>query len=140
MRVVIFVKATSDSENARPPTTEMLEAMGRYNEELIKAGIMLGGDGLKPTSLAKRVRFSGSNRSVIDGPFAETKELVAGYWIWEVRDMDEAVEWVKRCPNPMFEDSDIDIRPVYELSDFADQMTPEVQAIHDRNVANSPKT
>ena len=139
MRVVIFVKATQDSENARQPTTEMLEAMGRYNEELIKAGIMLGGDGLKPTSLAKRVRFSGSSRSVIDGPFAETKELVAGYWIWEVRDMDEAVEWVKRCPNPMFEDSDIDIRPVYELADFAEHMTPEVQAIHDRNVANAAK-
>lgn len=137
MRVVIFVKATQDSENARQPTTEMLEAMGRYNEELIKAGIMLGGDGLKPTSLAKRVRFSGSSRSVIDGPFAETKELVAGYWIWEVRDMDEAVEWVKRCPNPMFEDSDIDIRPVYELADFAEHMTPEVQAIHDRNLANA---
>lgn len=139
MRVVIFVKATQDSEDARQPTTEMLEAMGRYNEELIKAGILLGGDGLKPTSLAKRVRFSGSSRSVIDGPFAETKELVAGYWIWEVRDMDEAVEWVKRCPNPMFEDSDIDIRPVYELADFAEHMTPEVQAIHDRNVANAAK-
>ncbi len=137
MRVVVFVKATSDSENGAPPTTEMLEAMGRYNEELIKAGIMKGGDGLKPTSQAKRVHFSGANRTVIDGPFAETKELVAGYWLWDVRDMDEAVEWVKRCPNPMFEDSDIDIRPVYELADFADQMTPEVQAIHDRNLANS---
>ncbi len=138
MRVVVFVKATQDSENARMPTTEMLEAMGRYNEELIKAGIMLGGDGLKPTSQAKRVRFSGASRSVMDGPFAETKELVAGYWIWEVRDMDEAVAWVKRCPNPMFEDSDIDIRPVYELSDFSEQMTGEVQAIHDRNAANTP--
>lgn len=137
MRVVVFVKATSDSENGAPPTTEMLEAMGRYNEELIKAGIMKGGDGLKPTSQAKRIHFSGTKRTVIDGPFAETKELVAGYWLWEVRDMDEAVEWVKRCPNPMFEDSDIDIRPVYELADFADQMTPEVQAIHDRNLANS---
>ncbi len=137
MRVVVFVKATSDSENGAPPTTEMLEAMGRYNEELIKAGIMKGGDGLKPTSQAKRIHFSGTKRTVIDGPFAETKELVAGYWLWDVRDMDEAVEWVKRCPNPMFEDSDIDIRPVYELADFADQMTPEVQAIHDRNLANS---
>ncbi len=137
MRVVVFVKATSDSENGAPPTTEMLEAMGRYNEELIMAGIMKGGDGLKPTSQAKRIHFSGTNRTVIDGPFAETKELVAGYWLWDVRDMDEAVEWVKRCPNPMFEDSDIDIRPVYELSDFADQMTPEVHAIHDRNLANS---
>ena len=132
MRVVVFVKATADSENGRMPPTEMLEAMGKYNEELINAGIMLGGDGLKPTSAAKRVMFSGSDRSVIDGPFAETKELVAGYWIWEVRDMDEAVEWVKRCPNPMLEDSAIDIRPVYELDDFNAQMTPEVQAIHDR--------
>ncbi len=137
MRVVVFVKATTDSENGAPPTTEMLEAMGRYNEELIKAGIMKGGDGLKPTSQAKRIHFSGAKRTVIDGPFAETKELVAGYWLWDVRDMDEAVEWVKRCPNPMFEDSDIDIRPVYELADFAEQMTPEVQAIHDRNLANS---
>ncbi len=139
MRVVVFVKATRDSEEGRMPPTEMLEAMGRYNEQLINAGIMLGGDGLKPTSQAKRVRFSGSDRSVIDGPFAETKELVAGYWIWEVRDMEEAVEWVKRCPNPMFEDSDIDIRPVYELSDFSEQMTPEVQALHDRNVERSEK-
>ncbi len=133
MRVVVFVKATADSENGRMPPTEMLEAMGKYNEELINAGIMLGGDGLKPTSAAKRVLFSGSKRTVTDGPFAETKELVAGYWIWEVRDMDEAVEWVKRCPNPMFEDSAIDIRPIYELEDFSAQLTPEVKAIHDRN-------
>jgi len=133
MRVVVFVKATADSENGRMPPTEMLEAMGKYNEELINAGIMLGGDGLKPTSAAKRVLFSGSKRTVTDGPFAETKELVAGYWIWEVRDMDEAVEWVKRCPNPMFEDSAIDIRPIYELEDFSAALTPEVKAIHDRN-------
>jgi len=133
MRVVVFVKATADSENGRMPPTEMLEAMGKYNEDLINAGIMLGGDGLKPTSAAKRVLFSGSKRTVTDGPFAETKELVAGYWIWEVRDMDEAVEWVKRCPNPMFEDSAIDIRPIYELEDFSAQLTPEVKAIHDRN-------
>jgi len=133
MRVVVFVKATEDSEDGQMPPTEMLEAMGKYNEALINAGIMLGGDGLKPTKLAKRVHFSGSTRTVVDGPFTETKELVAGYWIWEVRDMDEAVEWVKRCPNPMFGDSDIDIRPVYELSDFAEQLTPDVQAIHDRN-------
>lgn len=133
MRVVVFVKATADSENGRMPPTEMLEAMGKYNEELINAGIMLGGDGLKPTSAAKRVLFSGSKRTVTDGPFAETKELVAGYWIWEVRDMDEAVEWVKRCPNPMFEDSAIDIRPIYELEDFNAALTPDVKAIHDRN-------
>ncbi|KQN74276.1 YciI family protein [Devosia sp. BK] len=133
MRVVVFVKATQDSEDGRMPPTEMLEAMGKYNEQLISAGIMLGGDGLKPTKQAKRVHFNGTDRTVMDGPFTETKEIVAGYWIWEVRDMDEAVEWVKRCPNPMFEESDIDIRPIYELSDFAEQLTPDVQAIHDRN-------
>ncbi len=133
MRVVVFVKATQDSEDGRMPPTEMLEAMGRYNQELINAGIMLGGDGLKPTKQAKRVHFNGTDRTVVDGPFTETKEIVAGYWIWEVRDMDEAVEWVKRCPNPMFGESDIDIRPIYEMSDFAEQLTPEVQAIHDRN-------
>ena len=138
MRVVVFVKATADSENSVMPTTELLEAMGKYNEELINAGIMLGGDGLKATKHAKRVHFSGSDRSVIDGPFAETKEIVAGYWIWEVRDMDEAVAWVKRCPNPMFTESDIDIRPVFEMSDFASEMTPEVQAIHDRNAERTP--
>jgi len=137
---MVFVKATEDSENGVFPTNEMLEAMGRYNAELIAAGIMKDGDGLKPSRFAKRVRFSGSSRSVTDGPFAETKELVAGYWLWDVRDMDEAVEWVKRCPNPMLGDSDIDIRPVYELSDFAGQMTPEVQAIHDSNLANSGNT
>lgn len=133
MRVVVFVKATQDSEDGRMPPTEMLEAMGKYNEQLISAGIMLGGDGLKPTKQAKRVHFNGTDRTVVDGPFTETKEIVAGYWIWEVRDMDEAVEWVKRCPNPMFGESDIDIRPIYEMSDFADQLTPEVQTIHDRN-------
>ena len=119
MRVIVFVKATEDSEKGTMPSSELLEAMGRYNEELIKAGIMLGGDGLQPSIYAKRVAFSGSDRSVIDGPFAETKELVSGYWIWDVRDMDEAVEWVKRCPNPMPGPSDIEIRPLYEASDFA---------------------
>src|SRR4051812_30309284 len=104
MRVVVFVKATADSEAEILPSTQLLEEMGRYNEQLVDAGIMLGGDGLRPTKHAKRVVFSGKNRSVLDGPFAETKELVAGYWIWEVRDMDEAVEWVKRCPNPMLTD------------------------------------
>lgn len=133
MRVVVFVKATADSEQGIMPGSDLLEAMGKYNEELINAGIMLGGDGLKPSSYAKRIRFSGSDRSVIDGPFAETKELVSGYWIWEVRDMDEAVEWVKRCPNPMLTDSEIEIRPVFELDAFEEHMTPEIQAIHDRN-------
>jgi len=132
MRVVVFVKATADSEAEIMPGTQLLEEMGRYNEQLIDAGIMLGGDGLKASKYAKRVAFSGTGRSVIDGPFAETKELVAGYWIWEVRDMDEAVEWVKRCPNPMLTDSEIEIRPVFEMADFAEQMSPEAEAIHER--------
>ena len=137
MRVIVFVKATKDSEEGRMPTTELLEAMTKYNEQLINAGIMQGGEGLQPTSNAKRVHFSGADRTVIDGPFAETKELVAGYWIWQVRDMDEAVEWVKRCPNPMFTDSDIEIRPVYEAAHFDEIMTPEIQEMYDRNVERS---
>lgn len=132
MRVMVFVKATEDSENGVMPSSELLEAMGRYNEELVKAGIMLAGDGLKPSKQAKRVAFDGPSRVVIDGPFAETKELVAGYWLWEVRDMDEAVAWVKRCPNPMFGPSEIEIRPVFELSDFDEIMTPEAEAVHGR--------
>lgn len=133
MRVVVFVKATVDSENEVMPEAEMLEAMGRYNEQLIDAGIMLGGDGLRPSKHGKRILFSGKQRTVIDGPFAETKELVAGYWIWEVRDLDEAVEWVKRCPNPMLTDSEIEIRPVFEATDFAEFMSPEAETIHERN-------
>ena len=132
MRVMVMVKATADSEAGILPPAELLEAMGRYNEELVDAGIMLAGDGLKPTREAKRVAFDGPSRTVIDGPFTETKELVAGYWIWEVRDMDHAVEWVKRCPNPMLGPSEIDIRPVFEMADFAEIMTPEAEAIHNR--------
>lgn len=132
MRVVVFVKATTDSEAEVMPEGDMLEEMGRYNEQLVDAGIMLGGDGLKPSKHGKRVLFSGKNRTVTDGPFAETKELVAGYWIWEVRDMDEAIEWVKRCPNPMLGESEIEIRPVFEMADFAEQMTPEAEAVHER--------
>lgn len=132
MRVVVFVKATADSEAEIMPGSDLLEAMGRYNEQLVDAGIMLGGDGLKPSKYGKRVVFDGASRSVVDGPFAETKELVAGYWIWEVRDMDEAVEWVKRCPNPMLSKSEIEIRPVYEMADFAEIMTPEAEAVHGR--------
>jgi hypothetical protein len=132
MRVLVFVKATADSEAGMLPPDGLLEAMGRYNEELVDAGILLGGDGLKPSSAAKRVAFDGASRMVIDGPFAETKELVAGYWIWEVRDMDEAVAWVKRCPNPMPGPSEIEIRPIIELSDFAAVMTPEAEEIHNR--------
>lgn len=123
MRVIVFVKATPDSERGEFPepwTTEMMTAMGRYNDELVAAGIMKAGDceGLRPTSDAKRVSFDGPNRMVTDGPFAETRELVAGYWIWDVKDMDEAVAWVKRCPNPMMGPSDIDIRPCWEPEDF----------------------
>jgi hypothetical protein len=131
MRVVVFVKATSESEAGVMPSSEMLEAMGRYNEELVAAGIMKGGDGLTPSSKGKRVAFEGARRTVIDGPFAETKELVAGFWLWEVRDMDEAVEWVKRCPNPMKEASEIEIRPCFELDDFGEAMTPDIRAIHE---------
>ena len=132
MRVMVMVKATKDSEAGVMPSSELAEAMGRYNEELVDAGIMLAGDGLKPSSQGKRIAFDGASRTVIDGPFAETRELVAGYWLWEVKDMAEAVEWVKRCPNPMPGPSEIEIRPVYEMSDFAEVMTPEATAVHDR--------
>jgi hypothetical protein len=118
MRVMVIVKATEDSEAGAPPNAKLMADMGKFNEELTKAGILLAGDGLKPSSQGKRVRFSGTSRTVTDGPFAETKELVAGYWIWQVRSVDEAVEWVRRCPNPMYSDSDIEIRPLYEMEDF----------------------
>lgn len=126
MRVMVFVKATRDSEAGVLPTAEALAAMMRFNEELANAGVLLAGDGLKPTSAARRVAFDGPTRRVIDGPFAETRELVAGYWLWEVRDLDEAVEWVKRCPNPMPGPSEIEIRPLYEVADFGEAVTPEV--------------
>ena len=119
MRVMIFVKATADSEAGVMPPPELFEQMGRFNEELVAAGIMKDGDGLKPTSHGKRVRFDGASRTVIDGPFPHTNEIVAGFWIWNVKDMAEAVEWVKRCPNPMLEASEIEIRPFYEMADFA---------------------
>jgi hypothetical protein len=118
MRVIVLVKATGDSEKGDLPTTELLEAMGRYNEELVNAGIMLVADGLKPSSQGKRIAFDGPGRTVIDGPFAETRELVAGFWLWEVKDMDEALAWVKRCPNPMPGPSEIEIRPLYEMADL----------------------
>ncbi len=132
MRVMVMVKATKDSEAGVMPSKELLTAMGKYNEELVKAGIMLAGEGLKPSSQGKRVRFSGSSRTVIDGPFAETKELVAGYWIWQVRSMDEAVEWLKRCPNPMPGESDVEIRPVFEAADFGENFTPEERSREER--------
>jgi len=124
MKVMVMVKATKESEAGVMPTAELLTAMGQYNESLVKAGILLAGEGLRPSQYGKRVRFSGKNRMVTDGPFAETKELVAGFWLWQVRSLDDAVEWVKRCPNPMLTDSDVEIRPVFELEDFGDSLTP----------------
>jgi len=133
MRVMVFVKATQDSERGDSiPTTEMLEAMGRYNEELANAGVMVDGNGLKPSTFGKRLAFDGASRTVIDGPFAETRELVAGYWLWEVKDMDDAIAWARRCPNPMPGPSELEIRPVFEMEDFGDNVTPEVEEIHDR--------
>lgn len=125
MRFMIIVKATKDSEAGALPSEELLTAMGKYNEELAKAGILLAGEGLQPSSKGARVRFSGTKRTVVDGPFAETKELVAGFWLWKVKSKEEAIEWVKRCPNPMPGDSDIEIRQVFEAEDFGEQFTPE---------------
>jgi hypothetical protein len=128
MKVMVFVKATPDSEAGVMPTPELLAAMGEFNASLVKAGILLAAEGLQPSRLGKRVRFSGKTRTVTDGPFAETKELVAGFWIWQVRSIEEAVEWVKRCPNPMLTDSDIEIRPVFGPEDFAEALTCEHKA------------
>lgn len=127
MRFMVMVKATKDSEAGVMPSEELLTAMGKYNEELAKAGIMLAGEGLQPSSKGARVRFSGSKRTVVDGPFAETKELVAGFWLWKVKSKEEAIEWVKRCPNPMPGDSEIEIRQVFEAEDFGEQFTPELK-------------
>ena len=127
MRVMVIVKATEDSEAGTPPSNELLAAMTQYNEKLVEAGIMLAGDGLKPSSAGKRVRFTGTKRTVIDGPFPETKELIAGYWLWQVKSIEEALEWVKRCPNPMPGESEIEIRPLFEITDFPDA-TPEILA------------
>ena len=132
MRFMVIVKATKDSEAGILPTEELFTQMGKYNEELAKAGIMLAGEGLQPSSKGARVRFSGKNRTVIDGPFAETKELVAGFWLWQCKSMDEAIEWVKRCPNPMPGESEIEIRQVFENEDFGAEFTPELQAQEDR--------
>ena len=132
MRVMVLVKATKDSEAGTMPSTDLLEAMGRYNEELAKAGVLLAGEGLRPSAEGKRVAFDGPGRTVVDGSFAETRELVAGFWLWNVKDMAEAVEWVKRCPNPMPGPSEVEIRPLYEMADFGDALTPEVAELHDR--------
>ena len=127
MRVMVIVKANEDSEAGGPPDTQMLNEMGKYNEELVKAGIMLDGEGLLPSSKGVRIQFSGDERSVVDGPFAEAKELVAGFWIWQVRDMDEAIEWAKRCPNPTGEESVLELRQIATLEDFGDNVTDEVR-------------
>ena len=119
MRCMVIVKASNDSEKGVMPTPELLAAMGKYNEDLLKAGIMQGGGGLRPTSQGKRMRFSGSQRTVIDGPFTPVREQIAGYWLWQVKSMEEAIEWLKRCPNPMLEDSEIEIRPEFEAADFS---------------------
>ena len=132
MRVMVIIKATKDSEAGVMPDAKLLTEMGAYNEELVKAGVMLAGEGLHPSSKAKRVRFAGTTRTVTDGPFAETKELIAGFWLWQVRSMDEAVEWLRRCPNPHLEDCEVDIRPVFEASDFGAEFTPELREQEDR--------
>jgi hypothetical protein len=127
MRVIVMVKATKDSEAGVMPSTQLLTEMGKFNEELVKAGIMQAGEGLHPSSKGVRVRFSGKDRTVIDGPFAETKELVSGFWIWKVKSMDEAIAWLKRCPNPMNVESDVEIRPIFSPEDFGEAFTPELQ-------------
>ncbi len=133
MKVMVIVKATKNSEAGVMPSEQLLTEMGKYNEELVKAGIMLAGDGLHPSVKGKRIQFSGSKRTVVDGPFTETKELIAGYWIWQVRSMDEAVEWARRCPPPMpGEESELEIRPVFEAEDFGKELTPELRAQEER--------
>lgn len=127
MKVMVIVKATAGSEAGEMPSQELLTAMGNYNQQLVDAGIMLAGEGLHPSSKGARVHFAGKNRTVVDGPFAETKELIAGFWMWKVKSMDEAIEWVKRCPNPMSEASDVEIRPVFEAEDFGEAFTPELR-------------
>ncbi len=137
MRVMAIVKANADSEAGKMPSEQMLSEMGAYNEELAKAGILVGGDGLHPSSKGARVKFSGKDRTVVDGPFAETKELIAGYWLLQVKSLDEAIEWIKRCPNPMEEESEIEIRQVFEADDFGEEYTPELQEQDQRTRAIS---
>ena len=127
MRCMVIVKANKDSEAGVMPKQDLLDKMGKFNEDLVKAGVMLAGDGLQPSSKGKRVRFSGQKRTVIDGPFTEAKELIAGYWLWQVRSMEEAVEWVKRCPNPYEGESEIEIRQVFEMEDFGAELTPDLK-------------
>lgn len=127
MRVMVLVKASAESEAGVMPETELMAAMGRFNEELVKAGVLLAGEGLHPSSRGVRVRFSGASRTLVEGPFGQTDELVAGFWIWQVRSLDEAIEWARRCPNPMPGDSDLEIRPIFEAEDFGDALTPQLR-------------
>ena len=140
MRFMVVVKATKNSEAGMLPTQDLLAAMGRFNEELVKAGVMLAGEGLQPSAKGKRVKFAAGKRTVVDGPFAETKELIAGFWLWQCKSMDEAVEWVKRCPDPMpGEESEIEIRQVFEAEDFGAEFTPELRAQEERQRAESAR-
>ena len=139
MRFMIIVKATKDSEAGVMPSEKLLTEMGKFNEELVKAGVMLAGEGLQPSSKGARVKFSGNQRTVIDGPFAETKELIAGYWLWQVKSMNEAIEWVKRCPNPHEGESEIEIRQVFEAEDFGAEFTPELREQEERLRAQMDK-
>ena len=132
MKVMVIVKASPESEAGQMPSEQLLADMGRYNEELVKAGVMLAGEGLHPTSRGVRVQFSGDRRTVVDGPFSETKELIAGFWLWQVRSMEEAIEWVRRCPNPHASDSEIEIRPVFEADDFGAEFAPELREQEER--------
>jgi hypothetical protein len=132
MRVMVMVKGNKDSEAGVMPKRELLEAMGKFNEQLVKAGVMLAAEGLQPTSKGKRIRFSGAKRTVIDGPFTESKELIAGFWLWQVRSVEEAVQWAKRCPNPFEGESEIEIRQVFEADDFGPELTPELREQEER--------
>jgi hypothetical protein len=132
MRFMVIVKATKESEAGVMPSSELMTAMGKFNEELVKAGVMLAGEGLQPSSKGARIGFSGTKRTVIDGPFAETKELVAGFWLWKVNSLQEAIEWAKRCPNPHSDGGELEIRQIYEIEDFGDELTPEARASEER--------
>ena len=132
MKVMVLVKASKDSEAGVMPSAQLLADMGKFNEELAKAGVLVAGEGLHPSSKGARVRFSGKNRTVIDGPFTETKELIAGFWLWNVKSLEDAIEWLKRCPNPHFEETEVEIRPVFEAADFGEALTPEIKAQEER--------
>ncbi|HEX3776083.1 MAG TPA: YciI family protein [Polyangiaceae bacterium] len=135
MKVIVMVKASKDSEAGKMPSEDLLRAMGNYNEELVKAGVMLAGEGLHPSSKGKRLVFKGGQKSFIDGPFAESKELVAGFWLWQVKSMDEAVEWARRMPNPHLDDGEVELRPIFEPEDFGELLTPELRAQQERQRA-----